>query len=98
MSYVEYLCRKNIMEKLEKLVIHLEIGNLHYYFGSLSAVFELFSSDEIGVAYGTLRNYGLNENKPYSNGKCIIRKGVLRTKESNRGNPNFKKNLKANPK
>ena len=66
-------------EKQERTVVHVEIGGEHYYFGSVAAVFEKFSKDEIGITYGSLINYGLSAEKPYSNSKCVIRKGILIT-------------------
>lgn len=64
-------------DKKERTVIHLEIDNRHYYFGSMSGLYEHFSSEILGIAYSTLRKYGLSENKPFVNDKCIIRKGKL---------------------
>ena len=71
--------------KQERTVIHLEIDGKHYYFGSIVNIFEYFDSDVIGISYGSLRNYGLSAEKPYQNKRCIIRKGVLLAKSTNRG-------------
>lgn len=61
--------------KQERTVIHVEYNEQHYYFGSLSAIYTKFSSKDLGIALGTLRNYGLKEEKPYQNSLCTIRKG-----------------------
>lgn len=66
-------------EKQERTVIHVEYEGKHFYFGSFSAVYTHFTAEELGVALGTLRNYTVREDKPYQNGKCIIRKGTLIT-------------------
>ena len=66
-------------EKQERKVIHVEMNGSHYYFGSVAAIYEQFSKDEIGISYGSLRNYGLSEQRPYVNSKCIIRRGILKT-------------------
>lgn len=68
-------------EKVERTVVHVELltSNSHYYFGSLAAIYEKFSKEEIGISYGSLRNYGLSSEKPYKNKLCIIRKGTLIT-------------------
>lgn len=68
-------------EKNERTVVHVELlaDNSHHYFGSLAAIYEKFSKEEIGITYGSLRNYGLNAEKSYQNKYCIIRKGVLIT-------------------
>ena len=72
-------------EKKERTVTHLQIGDVHEYFGSVANVFEFHSAEELGITYGSLRNYGLSPNKPYINNKCIIRKGVLHQKAGGRG-------------
>lgn len=81
-KYLSFLCGINLGEmenKQERTVVHVEYGGQHYYFGSLSAIYTKFSSKELGIALGTLRNYGLKEEKFYRNSQCTIRKGVLVT-------------------
>lgn len=84
-----YLCRKSIYmeltEKKERTVIHLQIGEAHEYFGSIANIYEFHSAEELGITYGSLRNYGLSADKPYANNRCIIRKGVLHQKAGGRG-------------
>ena len=50
-------------------------------------MYDHFTKEEIGITYGSLRNYGLSPNKPYLNQKTgiVIRVGVLIAKEGNRG-------------
>lgn len=71
----------------ERQVIHLQIGDKHYYYGSMSAIYDQFKKEQIGISYGSLRNYGLCPEKPFQNDKVgvIIRQGVLVTKKGNRG-------------
>ena len=54
-------------EKKERTVIHLNIkeNDTHHYFGSIANVFEYFSPEELGITYGSLRNYGLSYENPY---------------------------------
>ena len=94
MTYFEYLSYFHIfarkirtMAQQERQVIHLQRGNEHYYFGSVSAIYDKFTKEQIGISYGALRNYGLSTDKPYKNAKTdvIIRQGVLVTKKGNRG-------------
>ena len=66
-------------EKQERTVIHLEKDGQHYYFGSLAAIYTVFDKVDIGISYGSLRNYGLSEEKPYQNKLITIRKGHLIT-------------------
>lgn len=72
------------MEK-ERTVIHLEINGEHHYYGSVANMYEFYTSEELGITYASLRNYGLTSEHPYQNKKCIIRKGVLLSKSGNRG-------------
>ncbi|WP_310507868.1 hypothetical protein [Bacteroides thetaiotaomicron] len=92
MSHNYYFCKKTIAlwkkkEKKERTVIHLYIkeNDTHHYFGSIANVFEYFSPDILGISYGSLRNYGLSNEKTFQNSKCIIRKGTLLSKSGNRG-------------
>ena len=63
----------------ERAVIHLEMDGHHYYYGNLKALCDSWDKDEIGVAYNYLKNYGIDEEKPYVGKKCIIRKGTIVT-------------------
>jgi len=75
------------MAQQERQVIHLQRGEEHYYFGSVAAMYDHFTKDDIGISYGSMRNYGLSQKNPYRNEKTgvVIRVGVLVTKEGNRG-------------
>ena len=74
-------------EKKERTVIHLHLlaTDEHHYFGSIANLFEYYDAAILGITYGSLRNYGLSNEKPYRNKLCVIRKGVLHSKSSNRG-------------
>ena len=71
-------------------IYHVEMkepigGRKHFYFGSQAAIYEVFSTSQVGISYKSLTNsYNLME-KPYENGKCIIRMGRLYRKHTNRG-------------
>ena len=65
--------------KQERMVVHLEIGDRHYYYGNLKALCDHWGKDTIGVGYTYLRNYGICEEKPFKNLKCIIRRGIIVT-------------------
>ncbi len=70
---------------MDRTVIHVEVDGKHHYFGSLASIYDYFTPQQLGISYGSLRNYGLSEDKSYQNSHCIIRKGVLITKSGNRG-------------
>ena len=70
-----------------RTVIHvfLKATNQHLYFGSVANIYEHLTHDDVGITYASLRNYGLSASNPYENSKCIIRKGKLLAKKTNRG-------------
>lgn len=70
---------------MDRNVIHVEVDGQHHYFGSLASIYDYFTPQQLGITYGSLRNYGLAEDKPYINARCVIRKGTLITKSGNRG-------------
>lgn len=70
---------------MDRTVIHVEVDGQHHYFGSLASIYDYFTPQQLGIGYGSLRNYGLAEDKPYRNARCVIRKGTLITKSGNRG-------------
>lgn len=53
----------------------------------MAALYDHFTKDDIGISYGSIRNYGLSPAKPYRNDKTgvLIRVGVLIPKEGKRG-------------
>jgi hypothetical protein len=62
-----------------------DTGDEHF-FGSLSAIFVTFSSDQIGVKLTSLwSNANFNENGEYNNPLVSITKSVLIRKKGNRG-------------
>ena len=77
--------RKSSNMEKERTVIHLEIDGEHHYYGSVANMYEFYTSEELGITYASLRNYGLTSEHPYQNKKCIIRKGVLLSKSGGRG-------------
>lgn len=69
----------------DRKVIHLHKDGADFYFGSLSAIFSVFDKEDLGIGYGALRNYGINPERPYSNGKITIKEGVLISAKGERG-------------
>ncbi|MBO8449194.1 MAG: hypothetical protein IAC29_07985 [Bacteroidetes bacterium] len=69
----------------DRKIIHLNLNGQDYYFGSLAAIFTEFTREEIGVSYGSLRNYGISPERPYINDKVVIKEGILITAKGDRG-------------
>lgn len=67
--------------KQERAIIHLQLGDNNYYYGNIKAMCDSWDRDTLGVSYNYLRNYGLEENKPYVGKKCVVRKGVIVTSQ-----------------
>ena len=55
--------------------LHLLAEDEHHYFGSLSAMYEHFTRDQLGVAIQTLYNQWGKEH--YVTDKAMLRKGRL---------------------
>lgn len=76
------------MKKNDKL-IHVELleSGQHYYFGSIVAIYTVLTSAQIGASAQVLYRHGLEPGNPYTNAKCIIRKGEVHRKFANRKPP-----------
>lgn len=73
-------------KKQERKVVHLQIGDKHLYYGSISRLFDDFTEDELGVSYYKTKN-NLAKLGAIATDKCTIRQGFLITKEKkNDGN------------
>ncbi len=67
-------------------IYHVRFGeNSDYYFGSISAIYDRFTTAEVGISKESLWNYGIKRDKPYKGKKCVIYKGIIHRKRGNRG-------------
>lgn len=69
----------NVNGKQERMVVHLETGGQHYYYGNLKALCDHWDKDGIGVSYSYLKNFNIRTEHPYTNEKCVIRRGIIVT-------------------
>ena len=79
-----YLCHMSCCDmeenkKQERAIVHLEKDGKHYYYGNLKALTDHWDKEAIGVSYQYLKNLNISEEKPFSNGRCIIRRGIIVT-------------------
>lgn len=74
----------NVNGKQERMVVHLEIGGQHFYYGNLKALCDHWDKDALGVSYTYLKNLNISQNKPFQNEKCVIRRGIIVTSPNNR--------------
>lgn len=67
------------------LHLYLKKEDKNLYFGSRAAIFELYTTDQLGVAYNTLRSRRLpSEKEVFENDICIIRRGKIIKKRKNK--------------
>jgi hypothetical protein len=72
----------------KRKIIHVELnepynGKRHYYFGSITAIYELLPKEVVGVSKETLWN--VLKNGEHIGRKAIIRHDVIHAKQTNRG-------------
>ncbi len=65
-------------KKQERKVIHLQMGEVHEYFGSISQLFKKYDADVLGISYYQVKNRLANSGMMQTD-KCIIRIGWLQT-------------------
>ena len=56
-------------------------GQTDFYFGSLAAIFELFTKDQIGCQLETLWSAKIDPLHPKTTPKCVVSKQVLYRKK-----------------
>nr|DAH61524.1 MAG TPA: hypothetical protein [Caudoviricetes sp.] len=75
--------------KQQRKVIHVELNEPykdkhHWYFGSITAIYDILPVDVVGIAHTSLWNV-LAKNGEYKTKTATIRLGVLHSKQTNRG-------------
>lgn len=55
-------------------------GKTEYYFGSISAIYDRFTAEQIGCSKLTLWTHKLALDKPKATHKCIISKHIVSRK------------------
>jgi hypothetical protein len=63
-----------------------EMQKQDYYFGSISAIYEVFTIQQIGIQASSLYNFKLDEmdNPLYENKICSIRKDIVISKSQSK--------------
>lgn len=56
-----------------------------HYFGSLAAIYDTFTSDQVGIKLESLWSNADLDKGPYENKICVIKKDVVKRKQGNRG-------------
>lgn len=73
------------MEKPHIFHVEFNSNGSHFYFGSIAAIFDIFTTEEIGVTKKYLYYVNIAPRNPYTNKYVTIRKGPFYRKKSNRG-------------
>lgn len=60
-------------------------GEYNYHFGSIAAIYEVFTPEQIGCGIQNLWNYKLSSSRPYKSPKCVIFSGEIIRKKTLRG-------------
>lgn len=71
------------MGKNNEYVIKVEFfkpinGEKEFYFGSLKAIYEIFTATEIGCSLVTLWNSKITVENPKATNKCLITKHLIK--------------------
>ncbi len=57
--------------------VYLVFEKKDYFFGSIAAIYDYLSADQIGISYNTLRNVRWKETSVHTTPKAIIKVGRL---------------------
>lgn len=74
----------NIERNGGKTIYRLQIGDKSYYFGSLSAIYDVFTPEYLKVSLSRLYTFKITYERPYRNKVCMIYKGEIHRKKGNR--------------
>ena len=74
-----------------KTIYRVTIGGRDHYFGSLTAIYDVFTPDEIGCKVQRLWDYGITQERPFRNSHCEIHKGELHRHTTKRKLPTSNK-------
>lgn len=70
-----------------KTIYRVTIDGHDHYFGSITAIYDVFTPEQLRVARERLWQYGITPEHPYINAVCEIHKGELHRHATKRGNP-----------
>lgn len=73
------------MESNKVIHLHLKHPGQDHYFGSVAAIYDVFKAETLGISYNSLSEV-LRRGTVYQNKSCIIKRGKMKRKVSNRKN------------
>ena len=63
-------------------IYHVYLGNeKHYDFGSVAAIYDRLTPEQLGVSLSRLWSFGIAPGRPYKNKRCTIYRGVIQRKK-----------------
>ena len=86
-NYLVYFCSKNNhnMESNKIIHVHLIFEKKDFYFGSISAIFEVLDANTVGMKKNTLLHAGLAEGSPVCTRRALIRQShIIRSRSKSR--------------
>lgn len=66
------MLRQNYKAMTKVIHVHLLSGRKNYYFGSISAIFDVLTPEQIGYEKSTLLHAGLSDGVHLINSKAMI--------------------------
>lgn len=70
------------MKTKKEAIIHVSFGKYaNFYFGSLAAIYDVFTPEDLGICLTSLWNANIRPGHPYENEKCIISRDVVHRKK-----------------
>lgn len=70
--------------------LHFKESGKDYDYGSIAAIYDEFSPEDIGISQQGLYDFGIKPKRPYSNKICMIRRGEIKRKKGKRKLPKAK--------
>lgn len=70
------------MKRIKVIHVHLIGKRKDFYFGSITAIFNTISEEDLGVSKNYLLHYGLSGGGTYVNSKVCIKQSYLITSNS----------------
>lgn len=68
---------ENEIDKKDIIKLTWHAGSEEFFFANLKSIYACFSTDDVGITWASLNNYGIKEGKPYVNKRCRIEKVQL---------------------
>lgn len=83
-TFANYYNNNKYKDMESKQIYHVIFDNRNYYFGSIAAIYDVFTPETLGVSKSRLWNFKITPEHPYKNKRCTINKGTIIRKSINK--------------